>query len=129
VYTGDDDNDANLGVVDSNELEDDIVDQELNRPEIDEALQKNAEVSICQSRCVYVSSYICCLCVFDGFLMFDIGREFRTKRPVQAAICFQTKCFTRQPLFVLLWSPYGTGQTTIFSSCGFFLSSIFFSLD
>jgi len=27
----------------------------------------------------------------------------------------------------LLWSPYGLGQTIIFSSCGFFLSSIFFS--
>jgi len=25
-----------------------------------------------------------------------------------------------------LWSPYGIGQTIIFSSCGFFLSSIFF---
>jgi len=26
----------------------------------------------------------------------------------------------------LLWSPYGIGQTIVFSSCGFFLSSICF---
>ena len=29
-------------------------------------------------------------------------------------------------LLLLLWSPYGIGQTIIFSSCGFFLSSIFY---
>jgi len=34
---------------------------------------------------------------------------------------FQRFCF-----LVLLWSPYGIGQTIIFSSCGFFLLSSFF---
>ena len=95
MYTGDDDSDANLGVVDVNELEDDIVDQELNRPELDEALEKNAEVSICQSHCGYVSSYVCCLHVFYSVLMFDVSREFRNQSSCagcRLAIYFQTRC-------------------------------------